>query len=190
MLGLQAEQRFRNAYVIIEITLGVKHVVFLRKHCGNEFLGCGLTIGTRDANDRNLELASVFTCQVLEGLQAVVNEDETVVLLVFGFVDNGVGATFLQRHSRKLIAVEGSSFEGNENTSGRTITAVGGDNRMLLIQLIKFFDIHFRESYYGAKIQLIFIKKVKRTLFSIILYTFAEYERLHTELQGTISQPQ
>jgi hypothetical protein len=42
----------------------------------------------------------------------------------------------------KLIAVEIVSLEGNKNTAFRTVATIRGDAGMLLIELIKFFNIH------------------------------------------------
>ena len=39
----------------------------------NQFLGCRLTVGSRDADDRNVELSAVLTRQILKGLQTVGN---------------------------------------------------------------------------------------------------------------------
>ena len=70
LLG-KPEQRLGHAHVVVEVALGVEHVVSLAEHGGNEFLRGGLAVGARDAYDGNLELAAMLAGQVLEGLEAV-----------------------------------------------------------------------------------------------------------------------
>ena len=91
----QAEQRLGHAHVVIEIALGIEHVVLLLKHVGNQFLRGGLAVGACDSDDRDMELATMFASQVLEGLEAVVNEDETLVRTILiiqnvRIIDDGV----------------------------------------------------------------------------------------------------
>ena len=73
MLGLKTEERLRNAYVVVEITLRSHHVVLLREHCIHQFLCSGFPIGACNGNDGNIELPPMLTSQVLEGLQTVLN---------------------------------------------------------------------------------------------------------------------
>ena len=42
----------------------------------------------------------------------------------------------------EFVAVERLAFEGEEDASLRTVTTVGRDARMLLIELVEFLDIH------------------------------------------------
>ena len=76
--------------------------------------------------------------QVLERLQAVVDENES---FVYGckqvlIVDDGIGTSLLEGLQGELVAVERLAFEGEEDASLRTITAVCRDAGMLLIELV------------------------------------------------------
>ena len=75
MLFVQAEQRLGYTYVIVEVALCSQNVVFLREYCLDEFLGCGLTIGACNTDDGDVELATMFAGNILEGLQTVANLD-------------------------------------------------------------------------------------------------------------------
>ena len=73
---IQTEECLRHADVVIEISLGGHHVVLGAEHGGNEFLGGRLTVGACDADNGNIVLAAVLACQVLKGLERVINLDE------------------------------------------------------------------------------------------------------------------
>ena len=73
----QSEQRFRYAHVVVEIALGGQNIVFLGKHGTNQFFRRGFSVGARDADDGNLELAPMLACEVFEGLQRVGDEEES-----------------------------------------------------------------------------------------------------------------
>ena len=56
----------------IAIILGMMYVGALTGHL---FLGCGLAVGAGDADDGDVELATVLARQVLEGLQRVIDHN-------------------------------------------------------------------------------------------------------------------
>ena len=76
---VEAEQRLGNANVVVEVTLRRHDVITLSQHSTNQFLRGRLAVGTSNANDGNVELATMLASQVLIGLQAVVNEDEVLL---------------------------------------------------------------------------------------------------------------
>ena len=45
MFLCQTKKGLGHTYVVVEVALGVEHIVFLREHSGNKFLSCGLAIG-------------------------------------------------------------------------------------------------------------------------------------------------
>jgi hypothetical protein len=51
-------------------------------------------------------------------------------------IDNCIGAAFLQGCGGKLVAIEGLSFEGEEDGALGTVAAVGGDDGMLLKNVV------------------------------------------------------
>ena len=71
VLLCQSEEGLGHAYVVVEVALSVEHIVFLREHSSYEFLGGRLAVGACDADNRNVELATMLTRQILEGLQTV-----------------------------------------------------------------------------------------------------------------------
>ena len=80
VLGLQAQQRLRNAHVVVEVALGVEHIIFLRQHFRDKFLGSRLAVGASDADDGNLELPAMLAGQVLKRLQAVVDFNNPTII--------------------------------------------------------------------------------------------------------------
>ena len=76
VLVRQSEQRLGYPHVVVEVTLCSHHVIAFRQHGTHQFLRGCLAIRTRNADDRNIELAAMLAGQVLEGLQAVVDENE------------------------------------------------------------------------------------------------------------------
>ena len=57
-------------------------------------------------------------------------------------IDNGDGTTLVEGLVGKLVAVKRFAFQGNENTALRTLAAIGSDDRMLLVDFVKFFAVH------------------------------------------------
>ena len=157
----QTEQCLGHTHVVVEVALGVKHIVFLGKHGSDQFLRGGLAIGAGDANHGDVKLTTVLTGQVLEGLEAVIDEDEPILKLCIMhscvppvasvlrpsgelcivncelcIVYDGIGTTLFQGLQGELVAVERLAFEGEEDTSFRTVTTVCRDAGMLLIKPI------------------------------------------------------
>ena len=83
-----------------------------------------------------------MTGECLKCLQRVGYHDITVVLSIFGLVDDGIGTAFLQGHFGKTVAVERCAFESEEYCTLRTVATVGSDERMLAKCLIKPFCVH------------------------------------------------
>ena len=104
----KTEECLRYAHVIVEVALCEHHVVFLTEHGRNQFLGRGLTIGSRDSHYRNIEVATMLTGQFLEGGETILYKDESLIALlgILFFVYYCIGTAFLQGHGGKLVAVE------------------------------------------------------------------------------------
>ena len=58
------------------------------------------------------------------------------------FVDDGVGAAFLECCQCKLVAVERCPSQSQEDAALRTVARIGSDARVLLVEFIDFFDVH------------------------------------------------
>ena len=142
VLLVQPEQRLGHTHVVVEVALCSHHVIAFRQHRAYQFFRCRLTIGSRNANDGNVELATVFASQVFVGLQTIINQQDTLVCLIFLLVDNRIGATLLEGLQGKLVAIERGTFQGQKYTTFRTVARIGSDARVLLIQLIELFDVH------------------------------------------------
>ena len=65
MLGAEAKQRQRHAYVVIEVALGVEDGVAGGEDGGRQLLGRRLAIGPRDRQDRRPQLPSMVGGQLL-----------------------------------------------------------------------------------------------------------------------------
>ena len=134
----QSEEGFGHAYIVVEVALSVEHIVFLREHSSDEFLGGRLAVGARDADDRNVELATMLTRQILEGLQTVRDDNQPFIASIGErlIVYDSIGAAFLKGLKGELVAVERLTLEGKEDAPFRTITTVCRDDGMLLIELV------------------------------------------------------
>jgi hypothetical protein len=145
MLFVQTEKCLGNPYVVVEVPLRVENVILFRQHRSHQFLGGSLTIGASNGNDRDIELSAVFTSQIFEGLQTVVNfynprkeggGRRKEITLGDVLVNDGISTSFLQSLYGEFVTIERFAFEGEEDTSFGTVTTVGSDTRMLLVQLI------------------------------------------------------
>ena len=114
VLGAEAQQCLRHADVVVEVALREEHVVFLLQHGGGKLLCCGLAVGAGDAYDARAELAAVMARELLQGGEAVVDEDAARVGGKLLLVHHGVGAALLQRHCGKAVAVERRALEREE----------------------------------------------------------------------------
>ena len=77
---VQLEQRLGNTHIVVKITLRSHHAIALCQHGTNQFLGSGLAIRSRNANDRYIKLATMLAGQVFESLQTVVDEDNPLLI--------------------------------------------------------------------------------------------------------------
>ena len=150
---VQAQQCLGHADVVVEVALGVEHVVFLQKHRSREFLCGGLAVGSGDADDRRAERTSVIACELLQSVQTVVDENEASVALndVLRFIDNSISAALLKRSSSKLVAVERSAFQGEEQRTDGAVATVGCNNGVLLKDFVKFGYFHFAFIFVGKR---------------------------------------
>ena len=138
-LVVDAEQRLGYADIVVEVTLGGHHMVAFGEHGTDEFLGGRLAIGACDAYHGDVELTTVFACQVLEGLQTVVDYNHPVrqALLPFGEAGrgfhNGIATAFLECSECKLVAIECVALQCQEDAAFRTVAGVGGDDGVLFV---------------------------------------------------------
>ena len=65
-------------------------------------------------------------------------------------VDNRIRASLLQCLNSKLVSIKRFAFQSEEDTTLRTITAIGGDAGVLLVKFIKFLYIHIVANF-GCK---------------------------------------
>ena len=112
----ELQQRFRHAYMVIEIALRVEHTVFLFQHGRDEFLCGGLAVGARHTYYGGAEGGAVQVRQLLECGESIIHEDDTLVALfcIFHFVDDGICGSLLQCALGICVAVESVAFEGEE----------------------------------------------------------------------------
>ena len=87
-------------------------------------------------------MAAVLACKCLIGVQTVVYEDISVVLLVFNLIYYGVCAALFKCRLGELIAVERCAFQREEYASCRAVPAVGRNAGVLLVNLVQFFYVH------------------------------------------------
>ena len=88
----------------------------------------------------------MLACQVLVGLQRIVNNDDSVlkvpifrmfrIIQIFqhsGIVNNGIGTALLQGLHSKLVAIEGLALQRQKDTSFGTVTRIGSDIGVLSV---------------------------------------------------------
>ena len=80
----------------------------------------------------------VYILKILESLQAVVDEDYSVILSRDDrwIIDNGIGAAFFKGLQRILVSIEFLAFQGQKDAALRAVAAIRGDAWMLLIEMI------------------------------------------------------
>ena len=193
VVAVQPEEGLGHTHVVVEVALGEEHVVFLLKHGCHEFLGCGLAVGARDADDGDVELPAMLAGQGLEGLQAIVNEDEAFLILcimcALCIVHNGVGTALFEGGDCEFVTVESLAFKGEEDGALGAVAAVSRDAGMLLIESIKFLDIHKLRDF-CAKLQKISDNLCNLWLFFVSLRSNMDYS---INVQGRLmdlSEPQ
>ena len=102
--------------MIVEVRFGGHHVVFLRQHGRDKFLGRGLAVGAGDAQDRDVELTPVEGGQFLEHLQRVFHHDAFAAPPGSPFqqepVHDGIFGSGLEGVDGKIIAVERFALQG------------------------------------------------------------------------------
>ena len=89
MVGRESQQCFGHSDMVIEVALGVECVVLLLQHTGNQFLGCGFTVGAGYSDDACAELAAMMVCEFLQCLQHVINQYGAIAVGKSRFIDNG-----------------------------------------------------------------------------------------------------
>ena len=75
-----------------------------------------------------------------------------IVVINLLVADDGNCTTFLKSLSGKLVAVKRFALQGDENAALRALAAVSGDDRMLLVDCVKFFAIHNDDLIFCHKI--------------------------------------
>ena len=120
----KSEQCLRYTDVVVEVALGGQYVILGGKYGGNELLGGCLAVGARNAHHGNLELPAVLTCQVLEGLEGVVNDNKPWVPLggrQWGFTYDGVATALFKCLEGIVVAVELVAFQCEEDAPLRAV---------------------------------------------------------------------
>ena len=140
MLWGKAEERLGHTHIIIEVALCEHHIVFFTEYGRDQFLGRGLAVGSCDSHYRNVEMTAMLTGQFLEGDETILYKDDSLIALlgILFFVYYCIGTAFLQGHGGKLVAVERGTLQSQEDTALRTVAAVGGNHRVLQVNLIEF----------------------------------------------------
>ena len=151
MHDAQAEQRLGHTHIVVEVALGRHLVIALGQDGAHEFLGRRLAVGAGDADDGDVETAAVFACHVLVGLQRVRDKNHLlvtgVVVVDLLVVDDGDGTALVQSLCGKLVAVKRFALQGDKYAALGALAAVGGDDRMLLVDCVKIFAVHNMKYY-------------------------------------------
>ena len=140
----QSQQRLRHTDVVVEVSLGIQYIVFLLQHRRHEFLCRRLSVGPGDADNLCSEFPAVVVGELLQCLQTVVHEYESLVVLLgeFLFVYHGEGASFVNSLLCEGVSVERRSFEREEDGVFRAVAAVGSHHGVLLEDSVQFRYFH------------------------------------------------
>ena len=126
MFRCQTEQRQRYTDVVIEISLRIQQVIFLLQNGRYQFLRRSLSVGSCDTDDTGTQFPAVIVGQLLQGLQAIVHQQDTAVCSgIFRIIHYRIAATLRQRLCRKPVSIKRSPLQGNKQGTGRTIPAIG-----------------------------------------------------------------
>ena len=126
-VGGDGEQCERHAEVVVEVAFGGRGAVAFGEDGMDELLGGGFAVGAGDADDRHLEVATVFACQFLECFQHVGDHDAAVVDFVLRVADDAECGALLEGFGCEGVAVEMFALEGEEEASLGDGARVGGD---------------------------------------------------------------
>ena len=156
VVGIQAEQGLGHADVIIVVALGGHDMVTLSQNLAHEFLGRRFAVGASDTHDRDVETAAMLTRHVLERLQCVGHKHHQLVAMItvidLLIAHHSDSTSLVKCLSGKLVAVKAVALEGDENAALGAVTTVGGNDRMLLIDCVKFLNIHIDVHYFAANV--------------------------------------
>ena len=115
VLTVQPEQCERHSDVVVEVSFGAESAELSAEHGVDQLLGGGLAVRSSDSYDGNLEMHTVYPCQLLEGLQGIGNFYEAVVSTFGSPFDHGIGCTLLKGCSCKVVAVKIFTLQGKEH---------------------------------------------------------------------------
>ena len=144
VLLAQSQQGAWHADVVVEVALCVECAVFPCQHGSHQLLRGGLAVGACDAYDGCGELSAVMPCQLLHRGQHVVAAQVAFVSGRYnaGIVHHGIGAALLQRCGGIAVAVEAVALQGEEEAAGGAMAAVGGDDGVMQIDVVKLLYCH------------------------------------------------
>ena len=125
----QVEHRKRQAQLIIEIPLGLQHLIFLRKYRGDHFLGAGLSHAACDPHNRNLQLLQIILRNILYRLKRRFHLDIGIRLFSQIFLGKSGQSPFLHNSFYKIMAVRPCPLYRHEKTSFPDFSAVRIDSR-------------------------------------------------------------
>ena len=127
---LYREQCQRNAYVVVEVALGVGGAEFFCHHSGNQLFGGGLSVGACDADDGDGELLPMVGGQLLQSLQTVLDHYAARVVRQCTVLGDDIRRALVQCRQGKLVAVETLAFETYEYAVRDDVACVGANLRM------------------------------------------------------------
>ena len=142
VLRPQTQERKRYADVVVEVTAGAEHIVFLAEHGRHEFLRRGLSVGTGHLNHGRGKPAAVMRRQLLQRGQHIGHVDEALVSAYGRVVHHGVGTARLKRLEGEVVAVERGAAQGEKYGTFRTVARVGRHDGVLPVQFVEFVDSH------------------------------------------------
>ena len=77
---------------------------------------------------------------------------------------DGDGTTLVKRLGGKLVAVKRFALQGDKYAALGALAAVGGDDRMLLVDSVKFFAVHNLFTLFAANLH-------KKQIFYVLLHS-------------------
>lgn len=92
--------------MVVEVPLRVEQVEFLFQDGSGEFFRRCFSVRSSNTDDRSAECLSVFASQLLQSLQCVFHEEDTLVVGDTRFVDDSVGAALFDGLFSEEVAVE------------------------------------------------------------------------------------
>lgn len=101
--GVESEDHERYTDMVVEVALGGKEVVLAREDGADELLRRRLTVGARDADDRDVKLSAVMGGKGLKCRQRIFDKKATRIGGCHVLINDGIGRPLFKSTEAKSL---------------------------------------------------------------------------------------